>query len=551
VSNGTGAKIISFLVDISYTFIFVYSVQDIEWYLVSNPNYGVWRPMAENVEFNALESNSNAVMAVADTVRTTLGPKGLDKLLIDQAMNRHISNDGVTILLSLRAIHPVARMIVEIAERQEQLVGDGTTTAVVMAAEMIKEGKRLVKELGVHPTKVVEGIEGGVKEACQLLEIGAKRISLNEIALEQVVKTSLSSKLDGKKLSLLVTSALRSVEKNAIYNGSYNFDKTIMVLRRTNMEDRVINGIVLERRRMDPEMPLEVKEARVMIARLDLKPVKEAWVKENSKYAEILNMENDRVAKSKDLVNSLIATGANVILIASSEVDQVIENLLVANKVLAVRISIEEIEYLSRYTGATPVRMVDDLKKADILGKADHIYEDEDNGVIYIANGSSGGMATMIVSGTTKETSLERWRAAIDGINAAEAALNKGVVVGGGAAELHVIEKVKNLRLKGLEQVGLDVVTSALESIMRQILTNAGFNGLEKVMAVKASPDTFGIDIDSGDPVDMWKMGVLDPLLVKTMALEAAGEIAKAVLRIDRNLAAEDLSQQALSETKR
>jgi chaperonin GroEL (HSP60 family) len=518
---------------------------------MSNPNYGVWRPMAENVEFNALESNSNAVMAVADTVRTTLGPKGLDKLLIDQAMNRHISNDGVTILLSLRAIHPVARMIVEIAERQEQLVGDGTTTAVVMAAEMIKEGKRLVKELGVHPTKVVEGIEGGVKEACQLLEKEAKKISLNEIALEQVVKTSLSSKLDGRKLSLLVISALRSVGKNALYNGSYDFDKTIIVLRRTTMEDRLVNGIVLERKRMDPEMPLEINEARVMIARLDLKPVKEAWVKENSKYEEILNMENDRVAKSKDIVNSLLATGANAILIASGEVDQVIENLLVANKVFAVRISIEEIEYLSRYTGAKPVRMMDDLKKSDILGRADRIYEDEDNGVIYIDNGSRGNMATMIVSGTTKETSLERWRAAIDGVNAAEAALNKGVVAGGGAAELHVIEKVKNLRLKGLEQVGLDVVTSALESIMRQILTNAGYNGLEKVMAAKASPDTFGIDIDSGDPVDMWKMGVLDPLLVKTMALEAAGEIAKSVLRIDRNLAAEDLSQQALSETRR
>ena len=507
--------------------------------------------MAENVEFNALESNSNAVMAVADTVRTTLGPKGLDKLLIDQAMNRHISNDGVTILLSLRAIHPVARMIVEIAERQEQLVGDGTTTAVVMAAEMIKEGKRLVKELGVHPTKVVEGIEGGVKEACQLLEKEAKKISLNEIALEQVVKTSLSSKLDGRKLSLLVISALRSVGKNALYNGSYDFDKTIIVLRRTTMEDRLVNGIVLERKRMDPEMPLEINEARVMIARLDLKPVKEAWVKENSKYEEILNMENDRVAKSKDIVNSLLSTGANAILIASGEVDQVIENLLVANKVFAVRISIEEIEYLSRYTGAKPVRMMDDLKKSDILGRVDHIYEDEDNGVIYIDNGSRGNMATMIVSGTTKETSLERWRAAIDGVNAAEAALNKGVVAGGGAAELHVIEKVKNLRLKGLEQVGLDVVTSALESIMRQILTNAGYNGLEKVMAAKASPDTFGIDIDSGDPVDMWKMGVLDPLLVKTMALEAAGEIAKSVLRIDRNLAAEDLSQQALSETRR
>jgi archaeal chaperonin len=171
--------------------------------------------------------------------------------------------------------------------------------------------------------------------------------------------------------------------------------------------------------------------------------------------------------------------------------------------------------------------------------------------VIYLENGSGRNIVTMIVSGTTKETSLERWRAAIDGVNAAEAALNNGVVAGGGAAELHIIEKIKNLRLKGLEQVGLEVVTSALESIMRQILTNAGFNGLEKVMAAKASSDNFGVDIDSGEIVDMWKKGVLDPLLVKTMALEAAGEIAKSVLRIDRNLAAEDLSPQAISETKR
>jgi archaeal chaperonin len=171
--------------------------------------------------------------------------------------------------------------------------------------------------------------------------------------------------------------------------------------------------------------------------------------------------------------------------------------------------------------------------------------------VIYLENGSGRNIVTMIVSGTTKETSLERWRAAIDGVNAAEAALNNGVVAGGGAAELHIIEKIQNLRLKGLEQVGLEVVTSALESIMRQILTNAGFNGLEKVMAAKASSDNFGVDIDSGEIVDMWKKGVLDPLLVKTMALEAAGEIAKSVLRIDRNLAAEDLSPQAISETKR
>ena len=416
---------------------------------------------------------------------------------------------------------------------------------------MIKEGKRLVKELGVHPTKVVEGIESGVKHACEILTKEAKKISLKDIALEQIVTTSLSSKMDGKKLSPLVILALRSVGKNALYNESFDFDKSIMVIRRTNMDDRVVNGIVLERKRMDPEMPLEIKEAKVMIVKLDLKPVKESWLKENSKYEEILHMENDRVAKSKEIVDAMLATGANTILIASPEVDEVVENLLVSRKVFAVRISTEEIEYLSRYTGAKPIRMIQDLKKPDILGQADHIYEEENNGVIYLENGSGRNIVTMIVSGTTKETSLERWRAAIDGVNAAEAALNNGVVAGGGAAELHIIEKIQNLRLKGLEQVGLEVVTSALESIMRQILTNAGFNGLEKVMAAKASSDNFGVDIDSGEIVDMWKKGVLDPLLVKTMALEAAGEIAKSVLRIDRNLAAEDLSPQAISETKR
>jgi len=518
---------------------------------MSNPNYGVWRPIAENVEFNALESNSQAVMAVAETVRTTLGPKGLDKLLIDQAMNRHVSNDGVTILLSLRAIHPVARMIVEIAERQEQLVGDGTTTAVVMASEMIKEGKRLVKELGVHPTKVVEGIDSGVKQACKLLEKEAKKISLSDQELEQVIRTSLNSKLDGAKLSTLVIKSIRAIGENSVYDGTFDFGKSIKVIRKTNVSDTVFNGVVFERKRLDAEMPIKIEKPKIMIVKLDLKPVKESWLKENKRYEEIMTMENDRLSKSKKIVDEIVSTGANTLLIASPEIDEVIENLLVSKKIFAVRISSDEIEFLSRYLGTRPVRMIDDLKGDTIIGNADCIHENEDEGLIYLENGSGKNIVSIIVSGTTKETSLERWRSVIDGVNAAEAALNKGVVAGGGAAELHVIEKLKGLRMKGLEQVGVEVVASALESIMRQILTNAGFNGLEKVMAAKASKQNIGVDIDSGDLVDMCEKGVIDPLLVKTMALEAAGEISKSVLRIDRNLAAEDLSQQAVSESRR
>jgi chaperonin GroEL (HSP60 family) len=514
-------------------------------------NYGVWKPIAENVEFNALESNSNAVMAVADTVRTTLGPKGLDKLLIDQSMNRHVSNDGVTILLSLRAIHPVARMIVEIAERQEQKVGDGTTTAVILAAEMIKEGKRLIRELAVHPTKVVEGIESGIRHACEMLKENTKKISLQDIELDQIVQTSLSSKLDGNVLCRLVVSALRTIGKDAVYNGSYDFDKAIKVIRRVDLEDKIVNGVVLERRRLDPELPYMVDNAKILILKLDLKPVKESWIKENSKYQDILAMETDRLEKSKKIVDSIFETGANTIFIASPEIDQIVEDLFVSKGMFAVRISTEEIEYLSRYTGAKTIRSLDDLKNKDILGTAEKIYEDEDSGIIYLENATGKKIVTVLISGSTKETSLERWRSTIDGINAAEAALNYGVVAGGGAAEIHIIEKIKSLKLKGLEQVGLEVVTSALESIMRQILTNAGFNGLEKVMNAKASPDGFGVDIDSGEIVNMIEKGILDPLLVKTMALEASGEMAKSVLRIDKNLAADDLNPHAVSESRR
>lgn len=374
--------------------------------VMSNPNFGVWRPMAESVEFNALESNSNAVMAVADTVRTTLGPKGLDKLLIDQAMNRHVSNDGVTILLSLRAIHPVARMIVEIAERQEELVGDGTTTAVVMAAEMIKEGKKLVKELGVHPTKVVEGIDNGVQHACILLEGESKKISIEDIMLEQIVKTSLSSKLDGKQLSAFVLTALKSVGENAKFDGSFDFDKSIMVIRKTNIEDRIVNGIVLERKRIDPAMPTKINQARIMIARLDLKPIKEAWLRENSKYQELMSMENDRIEKSKRLVDMMISTGANTFLLASSEIDQVVEDLLVSHNVFAVRISTEEMDHMSRYTGAKIVRMMDDLSKPDILGRADRVFEEEDNGIVCIEGGAGKNMVTLVVSGSTRKPLL-------------------------------------------------------------------------------------------------------------------------------------------------
>ena len=180
------------------------------------------------------------------------------------------------------------------------------------------------------------------------------------------------------------------------------------------MPDTVFNGVVLEEKKMSmQEMPLKIDKPKIMIVKLDLKPVKESWLKENNRYEEILTMENDRLSKSKKIVDEIVSTGANTLLIASPEIDEVIENLLVSKKIFAVRISSDEIEFLSRYLGTRPVRMIDDLQGTVSFGNADCIQENEDEGLIYLENGSGKNIVSIIVSGTTKETSLERWRSSI------------------------------------------------------------------------------------------------------------------------------------------
>lgn len=163
---------------------------------------------AQGAENAALENNCAAVLSVADTVRTTLGPKGLDKLLVDELGNRFITNDGATIMLSIKTVHPVAKLVVEIADRQETKVGDGTTTAVVLAAEMIKEGKRLIADVSIHPTLVVSGIELGIQRSIELFKQKAVKINMKDASLAQVISTAAGSRMDGNQVVSLVSEAL-------------------------------------------------------------------------------------------------------------------------------------------------------------------------------------------------------------------------------------------------------------------------------------------------------------------------------------------------------
>ena len=211
---------------------------------------------AQGAENAALENNCAAVLSVADTVRTTLGPKGLDKLLVDELGNRFITNDGATIMLSIKTVHPVAKLVVEIADRQETKVGDGTTTAVVLAAEMIKEGKRLIADVGIHPTLVVSGIELGIQRSIELFKQKAVKINMKDASLAQVISTAAGSRMDGNQVVSLVSEALNILKNPKEKEEMVDLKKSIFLINNPVLEDMVFDGIVIQRQFFDQQLEL-------------------------------------------------------------------------------------------------------------------------------------------------------------------------------------------------------------------------------------------------------------------------------------------------------
>ena len=486
----------------------------------------------------ALENNCTAVLSVADTVRTTLGPKGLDKLLVDELGNRFITNDGATIMLSIKTVHPVAKLAVEIADRQETKVGDGTTTAVVLAAEMIKEGKRLIVDMGIHPTLIVRGIESGIQRSIELFKQMAIKINMNDASLAQVISTAAGSRMDGDQVVSLVSDALNFLKNPKGEKGTINLKKSIFLINNPMLDDMVFDGIVIQNQLFDQQIPSHLDNVKAILLKIDLKEIKESLVKEVRNYDEIVRMKESQTKMIKELSDSICKTGAGIVFITSSNVDeQLLSNLLEKN-VLMIHVSNEELLNIASALDVQVVRRKEDMEKI-LVGTFRRVYYDEENGLFFLENHAQRKLVTIIISGVTKVTSQERWRAVKDGISAAQSALNDGIVAGGGAVELCISEKLKEESSNsGVDSMGIEVVAHALSSIMRQILTNSGFNGFEKMTEIRNKSGEYGIDISTGKVGNMFAAGVVDSAGIKINALKSAAEIVKAVLRIDRILIA-------------
>lgn len=497
----------------------------------------------------ALLTNANAVRAIASAVEGTIGPKGLDTMLVDRFGEVIITNDGITILTKMDVNHPAARMVINTARAQEEEVGDGTTTTTIMAAALLSEGvTHAVK--GVPVTRIIEGIRVAIKRALQLMEEKARPLNgLDDPMLKRVAYIAGRERED---IADLVISAARMIGEDKLKEEAFKLSDTI--LAEEGASNEVFMGVILSKQRLSKQMPEQVTGARILVVDDALEPeqMEEEALGTEAGFSRYMELQED----FKRNIAKLIQMGVNVILVDRGVHDIAEELLTDANVMVVERVASEDLRRAAEHTGARPIKRTglrkepEDIEK--YLGAAELVYEDEKLEHIRIIGGKGKPMATVLVGAATEEVVGERERIAKDAASAVQAAVKGGIVPGGGAIELAVARELEKLRgsMRGMAAYGASCVAEALKKPLAQIVANAGFNQLEKVGDVMAAQaergsDSLAIDCETGNVADMYELGVVDPKLVKTHALRAAGEIAEAILRIDTIIKKKDEGSQS------
>jgi chaperonin GroEL (HSP60 family) len=485
----------------------------------------------------ALLTNAGAVRAIASAVEGTIGPKGLDTLLVDRFGEVVITNDGMTILTKMDVNHPAAKMVINTAKAQEDEVGDGTTTATIMAGSLLSEGVAQAAR-GVPVTRLIDGVKAGIQRATQVIQ--EKAVRVEDVTDPLLRKVALVAGRDMADIADLVVQAATMVGKEKLLDRRFKLAETIIA--KEGAENEVFAGIIVDKKRLNEEMPENLSHPRVLVVDDSLEPeeVEEEALATEAGFQRYLQFQEEF---KRNLVK-IVQMGVGLVVVDGG-VSDVAEEILTDAKVMVLaRVSSAEIRKVCEHTGARTVKRTG-LKKPPeelwkYLGEAENVYEDPKLENVRVLGGKGKPMATILVGATTEEVRGERERICTDAASSVQAAIRGGVVSGGGAIEIALSREVDKMRSsqKGMQAYGLLCVVEALKKPLSQIVLNAGFNPLEKVGDVIARQTETGnhnlaIDCDTGEIVDMWEMGVVDPAPVKTHALKAALEIACAILRID------------------
>ncbi len=485
----------------------------------------------------ALLTNANAVRAIASAVEGTIGSKGLDTMLVDRFGEVVITNDGITILTKMEVNHPAAKLVINVARAQEDEIGDGTTTATIIAGTLLGEAVNQVVK-GVPVTRVIEGIRKAIRLATEAITERSRPVSgVNDPVPNPC---GLVAGREHEDVAELVVTAAAMIGAEKFQEPGFKLADCITAQEGAGNE--VFAGVVIDKQRLNQQMPRTVDDVRVLAVDDALEPeeLNEEALATEAGFKKYLELKEE----FKSNLQKLITLGVKLVLVDRGVADVAEEALTDAGVMVVQRVASDELRRAAEHTGARLVKRTALRKEAaelqPYLGQAERASEDEKLEHVRILGGRGKPMATILVGAATEEVVDERERIAKDAAASVQAAIKGGVVAGGGAVEIaaaRVLEKNRDA-LRGMAVYGLDCVVEALKKPLAQIVANAGFNPLEKVGDVlaaqsRSTSDSLAVDCETGEVADMLELGVIDPTLVKTHALKAAGEIAEAILRID------------------
>src|SRR5436309_1416235 len=502
---------------------------------------------------DALKANIMAAKVIAESVRSSLGPKGMDKMLVDGFGDVTITNDGATILDEMEVQHPAAKMMVEVAKTQDDEVGDGTTTSVVVAGELLKKAEELLDQ-GIHPTVIVDGYREASNRALEVLNQIAIKIEPNDKALlRKVAEVSLASKIlaeDKEAMAELAVNAILQVAEKT--SDGYKVDIDDVKVEKKPGESltdtSLIKGIVLDKEIVHPGMPKRVEDAKIALIDAPLEV-------EKTEFDAKINIENPEQMKAfldeeekmlKDMTDKISNSGANVLL-CEKGIDDVAQHYLAKKGILAVRrVKQSDMEKLVKATGGKVVSNVNDLKPED-LGFAKLVEERKvaDDKMTFVEGSKNPKAVTILVRGGSERLVDEAERAIHDALCVVrDVVLDPRVVGGGGAPEAEVARRLREhaQKLSGKEQLAVIAFGEALETLPTALAENAGLDPIDILVQLRVAHEKgqlwAGVDVNESKVADLKERGILEPIGVKIQVIKSASEAAGMILKIDDVIAA-------------
>jgi thermosome len=498
--------------------------------------------------------NILAARIVSEAVRTTLGPRGMDKMLVDSLGDVVITNDGVTILKEMEVEHPAAKMLVEVAKTQDDEVGDGTTTAVVIAGELLHEAERLLDQ-SIHPTVIASGYRIAAEKAQEFLKEISEPIKIDDEALlKKIAMTAMTGKKaesSKQKLAELVVKAVKQIVDKT--DDGYVADIDYIGIEKkpgeSTEDSQLVEGVILDKERVHPGMPKRVKNAKIALldCALEIKKTETDAEIRVTRPEQLRAFLDEEESMLKKMVDQIVASGANVV-ICQKGIDDLAQHYLAKAGVYAVRRAKKsDMEKLARATGGKVVTNIEDLTPSD-LGEAGLVEEQKigEDKLTFVRGCKNPKAVGILIRGGTEHVIDEVERAVHDALSVVSAAIEDGkIVVGGGAPDIELAKKLREYSetVGGREALAINSFANAVESIPRTLAENAGLDSIDILVDLRAKhekPDGkyFGVNVFDGGISDMFKEGVIEPLRIKAQAIKSASEAAIMILRIDDVIAA-------------